>query len=192
VKRLRRLGALIVGTVLLSGCTLVPTAQSPVVIARSDVGFGLLGKTIPQTINGRVEFITQPVYIVDATGHLTPSSRIVPSPPTLDSVLRELVLGPTDIELFTGYTSALPKKLVILQATIKDGVGFVALSSSLAELSRSQEILAIGQLVFTARAVGATSGLEISVAGVAQPLLMPSGASAKHVTVRNYQSLLNL
>jgi hypothetical protein len=191
MRRVRVLCGLVVGALLLSGCTLVPTSNSPVVIERSSVGYQLLSKTIPGTINGRVQFVTQPVYIVDATGHLTSSSRIVPSPPTLDSILHELVIGPTTIESFAGYTSALPKNLVILQATIKNGVGYVDLARPLSTLARSQEILALGQMVYTARSVGAIGGLEILVAGVAQPLLMPNGHKALVITDGNYASLLN-
>ena len=187
----RVLCSLVVGALLLSGCTLVPTSNNPVVIERSSVGYQLFSKTIPGTINGRVQFVTQPVYVVDATGHLTATSRIVPSPPTLDSILHELVIGPTTIESFAGYTSALPKDLVILQATIKNGVGYVDLTRPLSTLSRSQEVLALGQMVFTARSVGAIGGLEILVAGVAQPLLMPNGHKALVITDGNYASLLN-
>ena len=189
--RVRVLCSLVVGALLLSGCTLVPTSNNPVVIERSSVGYQLFSKTIPGTINGRVQFVTQPVYVVDATGHLTATSRIVPSPPTLDSILHELVIGPTTIESFAGYTSALPKDLVILQATIKNGVGYVDLTRPLSTLSRSQEVLALGQMVFTARSVGAIGGLEILVAGVAQPLLMPNGHKALVITDGNYASLLN-
>lgn len=191
MKRVRVLAVLAIGALLLSGCTLVPTSNSPLVIKRSLVQYSLFSKTIPGTINGRVQFVTQPVYIVDATGHLTPSSRIVPSPPTLNSILHELVIGPTTIESFAGYTSALPKDLVILQATIKNGVGYVDLARPLNTLARRQEVLALGQLVYTARSVGAIGGLEILVAGVAQPLLLPNGHKALVITDGNYASLLN-
>jgi len=191
MSRARVLGALVVGAMALSGCTLVPTSNSPVVISRGSVQYELLSKTIPGTINGRVQFVTQPVYIVDATGHLTPSSRIVPSPPTLDSILHELVIGPTTIESFAGYTSALPKDLVILQATIKNGVGYIDLARPLNTLAHNQEVLALGQLVYTAHAVGAIGGLEILVAGVAQPLLLPNGHKDLLISVGDYSSLLN-
>ena len=190
MNRIRSLVLLSLGAMLLSSCTLIPTAHDPIIIKRGPGQFGLLGKTIPGT-NSRVQFITQRVYIVDATGHLTPSSRIVPSPPTLDSVLGELILGPTDIETSAGFTSALPKRLVILQATVKNGIGFVALTSPLSDLPHAREVLAIGQLVLTARDVGATNGLEVLVAGVAQSLLKPSGKKSRHVYARDYQSLLN-
>jgi hypothetical protein len=73
------------------------------------VELNLLNRTIPGTNKGRVRFITQPVYIVDATGHLAPSSRIVTAPAQLTSVLDQLILGPTKIESFAGYASDLPK-----------------------------------------------------------------------------------
>jgi len=191
MRRARGLVFVALTALALSGCTLVPTSNSPVVIARNVVGYQLFSKTIPGTVNGRVRFITQPVYIVDATGHLTPSSRIVPSPPTLDSILHELVIGPTTNESLIGYTSALPKDLVILQATIRNGVGYVDVTRSLSTLSHSDEVLALGQLVYTANAVGAIDGLEILVAGVAQPLLLPNGHRRLLVTEGDYASLLN-
>ena len=188
----RRVGAaLMIGAMLLSGCTFVPTAKYPVVISPRSVPPGLLSQTIPGTNNGRVRFITQPVYIVDATGHLAPSSRIVPSPPSLVTVLRELVIGPTDIENSTGYTSSLPKDLFIFEASVKNGVGSIDLAPALSKLPRAQEVLAIGQLVYTANDVGATNGIEITVAGVAQRSLLPDGKTSVLVNVKDYRSLLN-
>jgi hypothetical protein len=196
VRRLRAPIALLVGALALAGCTLVPTASSPQRIGPKNVPFGLLGKTIPGTNNGRVRFISQPVYIVDATGHLAPSSRIVPSPPVLVSVLRQLIIGPTKIESFAGYTSALPKNLIVLSASFRDGIGYVDLASSLAKLPRSQEVLAVGQMVLTAHDVGITldiqvRGVVITVAGVTQDSPIPGGRSANFVTTQDFQRLLS-
>ena len=188
---LRRLLLLGLGAMTVAGCTLVPTAKAPVTINPKTVPFELLGKTIPGTNNGRVRFITQPVYIVDSTGHLVATSRIVPSPPTLASVLRELVIGPTDIETSTGYTSALPTNLVILQAKVKKGVGIIAIANPLSTLPVRRQILALGQLAMTASDVGATKGIEITVAGVAQLSQLPNGATATVITASDYARLLN-
>jgi hypothetical protein len=138
MRRLAVLGAVAIGALAMSGCTLVPTASSPERIARHEIPFGLLSKTIPGTNHGRVRFITQPVYIVDATGHLAPSSRIVPSPPVLATVLRQLIVGPTQIESFAGYSSALPTNLVLLSASIKNGLGYIDLATPLSRLSRTR------------------------------------------------------
>jgi hypothetical protein len=191
VKRLRVVAALALGAVALSSCTLVPIANHPANISPTHVPFGLLGKTIPGTNHGRIIFKTQPVYIVDATGHLAPASRIVPSPPVLASVLRQLVLGPTKIESTNGYTSALPRSLVILSASIKDGIGYVDLASSLSKLSRSEEVLAVGQLVLTAHNVGAARGIEITIGGAAVLAPLPNGHRRSLVTPADVQSLLN-
>lgn len=191
MRRLGTLGGLVAGAVLLSGCSLVATTSSPQKVNRASVPFGLLDKTIPGTNQGRVVFKTQPVYIVDVSGHLSASSRIVPSPPVLASVLRQLILGPTQLESKLGYTSALPKNLVLLSASLKNGIGYVDLATSLSSMSRTQEVLAIGQLVLTAYDVGATHGLKISVAGQAQSSPLPDGHNHMLVQRSNFQSLLN-
>jgi hypothetical protein len=187
---------LVVGAVALSGCTLVSTTPSPQKVSPKDVPFGLLGKTIPGTNNGRVVFISQPVYIVDVTGHLAPSSRIVPSPPVLESVLRQLIIGPTKLEAASGYTSALPKNLIILSANFRADIAYVDLATSLSKLPHDQETLAIGQMVLTARDVGytlgiAVKGIEITVAGVPQDLPIPGGHEERLVTTEDFSSLLN-
>jgi hypothetical protein len=172
----------------LSGCALIPTSSKPTPIPK--VGFGLLGRYIPGTHRGRVRFKTQPIYIVDATGHLAPSSRIVTAPVTLNSVMDQLILGPTKIESFGGYASDLPKNLVVLQASITNKIGSIDISESLSALGRAKQVLAIGQIVFTAYYAGATSGIEISVAGQSQPSLLPNRTFAKIVTAKDCQDLL--
>ncbi|MGB8196376.1 MAG: GerMN domain-containing protein [Acidimicrobiales bacterium] len=194
--RLRTLLGLLVGAMALSGCTLVSTTSSPQTIAPKNVPFCLRCKTIPGTNNGSVHFISQPVYIVDVTGHLAPSSRIVPSPPVLESVLRQLIIGPTKIESFAGYTSALPKSLIILSASFRGDVGYVDLATTLAKLPRGQEVLAVGQMVLTARDVGLTlgiavKGIEITVGGVPEDLPIPGGHEERLVTPVDFQHLTN-
>lgn len=191
MSRLRTLGLLGLGSLLLSGCTLVSTAATPQRIARDQIPFGLLDKTIPGTNGGRVNFITQPVYLVDVTGHLAPSSRIVPSPPALVTVLRQLILGPTKIEKAAGYSSALPVNLVVISATVKNSIGYIDLATSLSALPRNQQILAVGQIVGTASDVGAPNGIEITVGGAVQATLLPSGRRSLLVSVKDYQQLLN-
>ena len=191
MNRARTLVGLLIASVLLSSCTLVPTSKTPSRINPALVPLGLLGKTIPGTANGHVIFITQPVYIVDATGHLAPSSRIVPSPPTLSSVLRELILGRTDIEVGTGYTSAIPTNLVVTQATIVHGVGVIDLTRSLSTIPRQQLVLAVGQLTLTAFGVGATHGIRVTVNGTPEKLPLPDGKMVTQVNVGDFQSLLN-
>jgi hypothetical protein len=191
VKILRPLLLLGATALVLSSCTLVGTNANPGHISRSNFPYGLLNKTIPETGGARVRFVTQPVYIIDATGHLAPSSRIVPSPPTLKSVVGQLLLGPSAIESSAGYTSALPKDLVLVSATVKNRIGYINFATPLNTLSMSNQLLAVGQLVLTAHDEGATKGIVILVAGVSQRLLTPSGERVTLVSRSDFTSLLN-
>lgn len=175
----------------LSSCTLVATNANPVRIPPQNVKFQLLSPTIPGTNHARVRFKGLPVYFVDTTNNLTPSSRIVPSPPVLSTVVEQLILGPTAIERSAGYSSDLPKKLVLVSASVQGEVGYVNLATPLSALSREKQILAVGQLVLTAYEVGATKGIVIKVAGVTQLLMTPSGTRTKLATPRSFAALLN-
>jgi hypothetical protein len=190
MKKLRVVLALFLGAVVLSSCTLIPTAKKPVLIPRKSVGLQLLNRTIPGTNGGRVRFVTKPVYFVDATGHLAPSSRIVTAPLQFPSLLDQLIVGPTKIESFAGYASDLPSNLIVLQATIKAKTGYIDISETLASLGRAKEMLAVGQLVFTAYYAGATNGIVISVAGVTQQSLLPNHKFVKLVTAKACAALL--
>lgn len=185
--------ALLLGlsALVLSSCTLISPNAAPDHIARSNVPFGLLHKTIPGTNNARVRFATQPVYIVDATGHLAPSSRIVPSPAGLATVIEQLLLGPSAIEKSAGYSSALPTTLVLVSADLRNKVGYINFATPLSKLSRARQLLAVGELVLTAHDVGATTGIVIKVAGVTQSLRMPNGQTATLVSAKNFKVLLN-
>lgn len=189
MKRLAPLLALLVGTVALSGCTLVPTSNQVVMLGH--VPLHLLDKTIPGTNGAQVKFVVQPVYIVDASGHLAPSSRIVPSPATLGAVLGQLLLGPTAIEKSAGYTSALPGGIVVLQATVKNDTAYVDLSKTLSTLPRQRQILAIGQIMLSVDGIDSTNKLQISVSGDVQKSLLPNGKLVKVVTSGECQVLLN-
>ncbi|HEV3268889.1 MAG TPA: GerMN domain-containing protein [Acidimicrobiales bacterium] len=191
MRRLRAIALVVLGALVLSGCTFVAPNATPVRIPVSKDPYGLFNQTIPGTNHARVRFKTQPVYLVDATNHLTPSSRIVPSPPTLATVIGQLLLGPTPIETSLGYTSALPTNMVLISANVNNEIGYFNFATPLSSLPRAQQLLAVGQLVLTAYAAGAVRGINVKVAGVTQRLLMPNGARAIFVSQSNFQSLLN-
>lgn len=184
----RNLGLLTAG-VLLTGCTLISPNTVPQPVTPRSVPFGLLHRFIPGTRNARVRFVTQPIYLIDIGGKLAASSRIVPSPVTLSTVIRQLLLGPSRIEAAVGYHSALPSKLVLVSATMKDGLATINLASSLTSLRVPEQILAEAQLTLTAHDAGATKGLTIEVAGVRQLLILPSGAKRPVVTSGDFASL---
>ncbi|MDE3008895.1 MAG: GerMN domain-containing protein [Acidobacteriota bacterium] len=190
MKFLRPTLALVVSSLALSACTLISADRAPQPVAKSQVPFGLLHRYIPQTNRGRVIFVTQPVYLLDVGDRLAPASRIVPRPVQLDAVLRELLLGPSKIESFAGYASALPKTLVLVSAVIKHKVGIINLGTRLSGLSLTQQLRAEGQLVLTSAAAGATRGVIIEVAEIPQALPLPNGKRAHFLTSAEFQSLL--
>jgi hypothetical protein len=191
VSRFRVVVLILLGALALSSCTLVaPNARFHRIAIGKDP-YGLFQQTIPGTNNARVVFKTQPVYMVDATNHLVASSRIVPSPPSLATVIEQLLLGPSVIEASAGYTSALPTGMVLISADVRNQIGYFNFAEPFTTLSPRQQLLAVGQLVLTAFDVGATKGVIIKVAGVQQELLMPDGTHAVLVNAKNYESLLN-
>ncbi len=57
--------------------------------------------------------------------------------------------------------------------------------------SRDDQILAVGELVFTATDAGASKGIVVKVAGVNQNLLLPSGHRAALVSANDFKALLS-
>lgn len=191
MKRLRTGILVALGSLVLAGCTLVAPNAAPEHLAASQVPFSLLRPTIPGTNGARVRFVTQAIFIVDAEGHLAAVSRIVPGPPTLSTVIGQLLLGPTTIEKSAGFTTALPPKLVLISGDLRDHVAYLDFTTSLANLAPKSRLLAIGQLVLTASTVGASKGVVVEVAGAVQALPLPNGSSSKLVTARDYLSMLS-
>jgi len=150
----------------------------------------LLNQTIPGTNNARVRFITQPVYMwtPPITWHFEPhralaalardGDRAAPPRSDRDRNVRRLHLG-------------LPTSMVLVSANIRNEVGYFNFATPLNTLSRSQQLLAVGQLVLTAYRVGAARGIIIKVGDVTQRLLMPDGAKATLVSQKDFESLLN-
>jgi hypothetical protein len=189
VRRWPTVLAILLAGAALSSCALVSTTAPQRIT--SQIPFGLPNKTIPGTNGARVRFATQPVYFIDATDNLAPSSRIVTYPAALDTVISQLILGPTDIERSAGYSSDLPKKLVLLSANVRGEIGYVNFATPLNSLSREDQVLAVGQLVLTSYDIGATQGIVIKVDGVTQHVLTPNGTRTTLATPRAFESLLD-
>lgn len=190
MRTLRAALTFVLASLALSACSFISADSSPRPVAKSHVPFGLLHRYIPQTNRGRVIFVTEPVYLLDAGDQFAPASRIVPSPVKLDAILRQLLLGPSKIEASAGYTTALPTNLVLVSASVQHGVGVINLGNHLNRLPLAQQLRAEGQLVLTASAAGATRGVIIDVAETRQVLPLPNGEHVRFLTSAEFQSLL--
>jgi spore germination protein GerM len=109
---------------------------------------------------------------------------------SLDAVLSELLLGPTSIERFAGYSSDLPKGFVLVGATLRNKLGIIDIATPLSSLSAKHQVLALGQLVLSAYDAGATAGVEITVAGSPRDSLLPNGTRQLVVTHADFASFL--
>jgi len=105
-------------------------------------------------------------------------------------VLSELLLGPTSIERFAGYSSDLPKGFVLVGATLRNKLGIIDIATPLSSLSAKHQVLALGQLVLSAYDAGATAGVEITVAGSPRDSLLPNGTRQLVVTHADFASFL--
>lgn len=164
-----------VSALVLSGCVLVSTQAQPRVIPAGQVPFGLLHRTIPFTDNASVHFVNETVYLVNYRGALAPRHRLTPAPATLFEVLAAMAKGPTADEASLGYSTHWPTALTINQASLHHGLGYVDVSPRLAELSINDQRAAVAQLVFTARALGASKGVTITTNQQPYAVPLPGG-----------------
>ena len=165
MRRLRRLGVLFASALALSGCTLVSTSSSPTLVGSNDVPLGLLEPTIPFTDYARVLWVTRDVYMVNRAQKVMPVKRLMTSPPTLPEVLYYFVLGPTVNEQSQGITTQVPDAhaMVVNSARIRNGVAHVDVSYDLNKIPPVGRRIAVAQFLFTAEAMGAAKGIEISI-----------------------------
>ena len=184
MRHLRRLLVLVACAVTLSGCTLVSTSSSPTLVDPNNVPLGLLEPTIPFTDFAQVHFVTRQVYMVNHSQHVIGVGRLVTSPPTLAQVMHYVPLGPTATEQARGITTEIPSTLVVNQANMPtdDGIALVDVSTSLQQLAPDARRLAVAQLLFTAVAMGATTGIRISVNQTPSVLPLANGTSVSLIT----------
>ncbi|MDH2903932.1 MAG: GerMN domain-containing protein [Actinomycetota bacterium] len=184
MRSLRRLGVLVVCALALSGCTLVSTSSSPSLISPNDVPLGLLDPTIPFTDFAQVHFVTRQIYLVDHSQHVVAVNRLVTSPPTLSEVLHYVPLGPTANEQANGITTEIPSTMVVNQANMPndDGIALVDVSGALLQLTPNARRLAVAQLLFTAQAMGADTGIKISINQIPFTLQLTNGSNVTLIT----------
>jgi len=138
--------ALVLGTVVgAAGCG-VPTDESAHKLPAKDVPFGLLdreaGSQTPDS--GQQEAL---VYFAN-DGRLVASSRKLAPPVSARSLVNALSRGPTRMEIAAGLRSALPDGAVD-RVSLASGTARVDLARPFTELSSSDQVIALGQVVYT-------------------------------------------
>jgi hypothetical protein len=115
----------------------------------------------------------------------------VASPPTLDDVLNQLLIGPSAIEQSAGYVTALPRGILLLSASVKNGVGYISFTDSLTKLPEAERVLAEGEIAMTAVDAGATNGVQISVGSLSEELITPAGKAVNQLSASDFTHLLS-
>jgi hypothetical protein len=173
------LGVLIGG--LLAGCG-IPAGSAPQAIAKSDVPFHLLDPTSPSTSTpfNAPAGVSEVIFLVDATLHLTPVRRIVAPPANLSQIVNLLLLGPTDVESTAGIQSFLTGATTQSSSangalvTVASGIATVDFATNPVQVvGGSQTLLAIAQVVFTVTQQPNVTGVLFEIAD--QPIEVPVG-----------------
>ena len=126
----------------------VPTHGSASKVKSKDVPFGLLRKQGGSSASGDSGHEEALVYFAK-NGRLVASSRRLAPPVTVQSVLRALDRGPNPVEIAAGLRSALPDQDPVSRISLSSGTARVDLARPFTALSSGDQIVALGQLVYT-------------------------------------------
>lgn len=143
--RSARVLSLLAGIAILTACG-VPTHDSASKLQSKDVPFRLLDREAGSaTADSGQEVL---VYFAKA-GRLVASSRRLRPPVTVRSMVNALSRGPTRVEIAAGLRSALPDEETIRRVSLSGGTARVDLARPFTALSSGDQIIALGQLVYT-------------------------------------------
>lgn len=165
---------------LTAGCG-IPTSSGPQAIAKGNVPSRLLNpaSTPTSTTLNPPATVTEQIYLVDPTLHLTPRSRNIAPPANLTQVVNALLLGPTASESAGGIqsfvtspsASSTPNRAVV---TVANGIATVNFATNPVQVvGATQTLLAIAQVVFTVTQQPNVTGVLFEIAG--QPIEVPVG-----------------
>ncbi|MGH9092537.1 MAG: GerMN domain-containing protein, partial [Acidimicrobiales bacterium] len=137
------------------------------------------------------------VYFVGATDQtLTTAQRTVPTDNTLKTVLRALLGGPTTVEKSYGVRTVVSPDVHLVKAKPDrptGGTGVVTLdfNQAFGEISGTQQVLAVAQVVYTTTAyMGSGYAVQFEIDGVATDVPTATGAQvAGPVKRTTYASL---
>ncbi|MEZ5203015.1 MAG: GerMN domain-containing protein [Acidimicrobiales bacterium] len=168
---MRRAGVVVAAIVALlaalAGCGIgaEPEANR---IDPTNVPFGLLDAGPTTTLVDQGQDAT--IYLV-ASDRLVPIGRTVPDGSTLADLVELVVAGPTSTERALGATTAVPAGTVA-SVTQDDDLAEVELTTAFGEVRSEDQLLAIGQIVYTLTEAPGVTSVQFSLAG--DPIGIPA------------------
>ena len=170
---------LILFTAIVTASCGIPTEAVPSTIPTRAVPFDLLNPRSPTTTMVTappVASVSEPIYLVAPTQHVSPVLRNVAPPANLTQILGALLEGPTSAESATGLQSFLTGKPNDVVATEVNGIATINFTTSPVQVVGPNQILAISQVVFTAMAQPGITGVIFEIAGTSVEVPTAGGA----------------
>lgn len=185
----RRFSALAAAAVaaasLLAGCA-VPDQSQPDIISSSRAAAQPTAVSLPPTkTSTRVA-----LYFVNGSNLLTAVYRSNPVG-GLERTVTALLAGPTNQDIASGLTSAIPVGTKLESARMSGSTASLDFSQALASVSGREQLLAFAQIVVTADSLPNVARVAISVGGQAVNAPEPGGTLAQGpVTRADYAALI--
>jgi spore germination protein GerM len=137
--------------VLLVGCGVRPEDRA-VLAQPGDVPYDLLtpaGPVTTSTVPGPTGPATTVTLYFIQGGRMAPAERRVSAPVALDRLVQTLAFGPTESEATVGLRTALVAIDVVRSVVLAGGIATVDLSGTFTEAVGGDQLLALGQIVYT-------------------------------------------
>lgn len=171
---------------LLSGCGVTAEPQARP-LTSADAPLGLLHRTSPspQPPGPAAERL---LFVRDSL--LVPVLRSTQRAGA-QAALADLLAGPSATDRATGITTALPQRSDPPPVQVRDGVAVVVVGEDLLDAGRSDQVLALAQVVLTLDSVAGIDAVRFTRDG--QPLPVPRGDGSltpAPVTARDYADLV--
>ncbi len=184
--RLRQAAAAVMTAGVLAGCS-VQVQDHPVPVSDGP----LTSSQQPAAQGSTPTLVQSPVFFVHGGRLQAEQRRLAPGDPLVE-VIAALVAGPGE-DAAAGLRTALPAGVTDLDVRLTDGIATVAVPPDFGQLGARSEILAVGQLVFTAMTQPGVRGVQLTSSGAPIEVPIDTGQLvARAVTRLDYPSIAPL
>lgn len=186
---IRRLLPLLAVTGLLVSCG-VPTEESADLADASDVPFGLLDRDRDPVTGANPSGRVVEIFVYDEDADtLSPVARRVDDD-SLSAVISQLEQDLSEEETMTDVRSPLAGVDAVASAEIDGGVATIDLAEAFSEIRRSDQLIAIAQLVYTSTARPGIGQVNFTLTGARVEVPRGDGSlTTGNVTRQDYPAL---
>jgi spore germination protein GerM len=163
----------VVGGGLLAACGVSPQPKATR-IEPEDVPFGLLDDQPTTTAVDEGRNAT--VYLL-TDARLVAVDRTVPDGASLEDLLTRVITGPTEVEQSLGITTAVPSGTIASVETSR-GIATVDLAASFGDIRSREQLLALGQIVYTLTGQPGIGGVRFTVEGKSVKVPLSDGTTS--------------